>query len=784
MRKMIVGILVSVLVGPALAFGQAPAPAERREDVEFFEKKVRPLLIERCHSCHSTKAKKQKGGLLLDSRESILKGGDSGPAVVPGQVGKSLLVQAIRYEKDHVQMPPKGKLPLGELAILEEWVKRGAVYPGPVETATMKGSINLVEARKFWSFQPPRVMPLPPVRDSAWPQRRIDTFILAEQEKHQLAPSPRADRRTLIRRASFDLIGLPPTPEEVEAFVNDPRPDAYERLVERLLASPQHGERWARFWLDLVRYCDVAESWAETKGQAWLYRDWVVQALNDDLPFDQFVQRQLAADLMPELPPRDRAALGFLGLSPTYWKELKLDPDVIKAVVAEEWEERIHALGSTFLGLTLACARCHDHKFDPVSMHDYYALAGVFASTRQADLAVVPEAQVAPAQQARVKVRSLQDEMNALQSKKAGTPEAARQIAELSVQIDQLKRTPGYDIPAAPGVVEASQHVMPDGPHKTKLEYKPGMAQNVALQVRGNPTNTGPMVARRFLAVLSADAPKPFTQGSGRLELARAIITEGAPLSARVIVNRVWKHHFGTGLVETPSDFGVQGSRPSHPELLDDLTARFLANGWSLKWLHREIMLSVTYQQTSAHDDKKHALDPDNRRLWRMNRRRLEVEAWRDAMLAVSGTLVNEHGGAPMELGDPRQRRRTIYGTVKRRELHDLLRLHDFPDPTTHSASRIPTTTPLQQLYTLNSPFVQQQSAALVKRLQTEAPQSIEARVRRAYQLLYGRAASDAQVKLATEFLGAGRPGAPIPDEVWQTYAQVLLGSNEFLFVD
>jgi hypothetical protein len=601
-------------------------------------------------------------------------------------------------------------------------------------------------------------------------------------EKRGLAPSPAADRRTLVRRASFDLTGLPPTPDEVDAFVNDPRPDAYPRLVERLLASPLYGERWGRFWLDLVRYADIREDWSESKAPAYPYRDWVVQAFNDDLPYDQFVQRQLAADLMPDAQPADRAALGFLGLSPTYWKELKLDRDVIKTVVAEEWEERIQAVGGTFLGLTVACARCHDHKFDPISQEDYYALAGVFASVRPADRPMIAEPLAATAQQARERVKALQVRLTQLQEKKPTSADARKQTDELNAEIEQLKKTPSYETPSACALEDASLYVLADGPHRTKLEYKPGVAQDVNVQVRGNPANAGPAVPRRFLAVLSSGEPKPFRQGSGRLELARAIVTEGAPLAARVIVNRVWKHHFGAGLVDTPSDFGAQGARPSHPQLLDDLTARFVANGWSLKWLHREIMLSAAYQQASGHDERKRAIDPDNRWVWRMNRRRLEIEAWRDAMLAVSGTLTLERGGPSLDLGDARNRRRTVYGTVKRRELNDMLRLYDFPDPTTHSPGRLPTTTPLQQLFVLNSPFVQQQAASLARRLKAEAPGSIEERVRRAYLLLYGRAATEGQVRLAVEFLHAKKPAEA--DALWQQYAQVLLGSNEFLFVD
>jgi hypothetical protein len=757
------------------------APGFTAADYEFFEKKVRPVLFRRCYTCHSTKAKKVRGGLLLDSRAALLRGGDSGPAAVAGQPDKSLLLKAISYRDERLQMPPKGKLPPREIALLTEWVRRGLPFPDSAPTLAARKSIDLAAGRRFWSFQPLKTQPLPATRDGTWAAQCIDAFVLAELERHGLAPSPRAERRTLIRRACFDLIGLPPTPAEIDAFVNDPRPDAYVRLVERLLASPRYGERWGRFWLDLTRYSDIPEPWMTTKAKAHLYRDWVVQALNEDLPYDRFVQLQLAADQMPEARPTDRAALGFLGLSPTYWKELKLDKDVIKTVVAEEWEDRIHTVCSTFLGLTVACARCHDHKFDPISTEDYYALAGVFASTKAADQSLLPAAVAARAQQARDRIAALKKQIDGLWAKKPAPPNVVQQIIHYQAEIEWLKQTPGFDMPPAYGVEDASLYVLPDGPHRTKLEYRKG-PQDVAVQIRGNPASLGPVVPRRFVTVLCPDTPKPFQQGSGRLELARAITREGGPLAARVIVNRVWKHHFGVGLVDTPDDFGHEGARPSHPQLLDDLAARFVAAGWSLKWLHREIMLSATYRQSSGHNARKLALDPDNRWLWRMNRRRLEVEAWRDAVLAVSGSLEDRLGGPPSDLADANNRRRTLYGTVKRRDLNDLLRLYDFPDPIAHSPGRTPTTTPLQQLYVLNSPFVAQQSLALARRLQQEG--SVEGRVRRAYVLLFGRAATDKEVKLAREFLTTGKSGDAVPETVWQQYAQVLLGSNEFLFVD
>lgn len=765
-----------------------PASVEKT-GLEFFERKIRPLLTQRCYACHS-QAKKIQGGLRLDSRAAALQGGDSGPAIVPGMPDESLLVEVIGYAGD-IQMPPTGKLPAEEIALLTEWVRRGAPQPADNAAPATRAKIDFDAGRKFWSFQRPQAHRPPPVKQTDWSRRAIDPFILASLEQTGLHPAQEADRRVLIRRASFDLLGLPPTPDEVEQFVNDPAENAYEQLIDRLLASPRYGERWARYWLDMARYTDKPAPWENSPAQAWLYRDWVVRALNEDLPYDQFVCQQLAADALPDTRPQDQPALGFIGLSPVYWKELKLDKEVIKGTVAEEWEERIDALGRTFLGLSLACARCHDHKFDPVSTEDYYALAGVLASTRLTESFVIPREQASVVQQATQRVQTLQGEIQRLESANPRQPEAQPQINSLRYQIERvIAATPNYHSPRAFGVDDAALFVLADGPDATRLLYKPGEAINLQVQIRGNPSNLGTEVPRRFLTVLSKSQPDEFKQGSGRLDLARAIVGEGMPLSGRVIVNRVWKHHFGRGLVESTSDFGTQGARPSHPELLDDLTVRFVQNGWSLKWLHREILQSATYRQAGTYNASFFAVDPENRRLWRMSRRRLDVESWRDAMLQVCGTLNPTLGGPAATLADAGNNRRTIYGSVDRYEPDDMLRLHDFPDAFTHSPNREPTTTALQQLFVLNSPFLLRQATALAARVTAECPGDLQLQVSRVYQLLFGRNPTSAEWNAAQTFLKAGQVIEAASNQqtpsatAWKNFAQVLLGSNEFLFVD
>ncbi len=734
--------------------------------VEFFESKIRPVLVEQCYKCHSTQAGKSKGGLTLDSRATTLKGGDTGPAVVPGNPEKSLLLAAIRRVGD-VKMPPKTKLPDAVVNDFRRWVEMGAPDPRD-RAASPPSNIDWTRARAFWSFRPVRKPAPPAVKDGAWPKTDIDRFILARLDAEGLHPAAAADKRTLLRRATFDLTGLPPTPDEIDTFLNDDSPDAFSKVVDRLLKSPHHGECWARLWLDVARY---AEDQAHTFGvkpntEAFRYRDWVINALNADMPYDLFVKRQIAADLMEGDEPdgyKQRAALGFFGLGAQYYKGDVCAPKA----AADELDDRIDTMARGLLGLTVACARCHDHKFDPIPTQDYYSIAGVFSSCKLANLPMVPKAEAdryAAAQKPLLEAdRKLKEMQKAEKSKPSA--DGKKRIKDLQAEMEKLKKA----VPPAPPMAHALAEATVGDMH---------------VYVRGNPAQQGDLAPRRFLRVLAGDNPPHFTRGSGRLELAQAIASKDNPLTARVIVNRVWAWHFGRGLVGTPSNFGQLGERPTHPELLDDLAARFVENGWSLKWLHREIMLSATYQMSSATDAKAEVIDPDNRLHWRMNRRRLEVESYRDALLAVSGQLDQSFGGPTSELGSGQNRRRTVYCKVSRHELNGLLRLFDFPDANITSERRTETTVPQQQLFVLNSPFVIGQAKALAARAGAEGRDD-PARVRRAYLLAYGRPASEAEVALALHYLG----GKDDPAEHngltrWERYAQALLAANEFLYID
>ena len=642
--------------------------------------------------------------------------------------------------------------------------------------------IHAIQAKEMpWSFLPLEEQKLPEVKKSGWVRQRMDHFVLSKLEESGLQPAKPADDRVLLRRLYFDLIGLPPTMEQLADFqrrAQTCRTTAIREAIEQLLESPHYGERWARHWLDLARYTDKTASWLKSTAQPWRYRDWVVQALNKDLPYPDFVRRQLANDLMEGNDPKDNAALGFLGLSPTYWKELKLPPEVIKTTVADEWEERMDAVGRTFLGLTLGCARCHDHKSDPITQADYYAIAGVFASVRISDRPTISQELWVPVSKARGEVAKLEKEIEAQKKKKKEADQ--EKIAEWQKKIEEIKgHTPHYDVPMVDGVMEAALFVKPAGKHGTTLDYQTGNARDLPIHKRGNPNVVGEVVPRQFLGVFPFlnDKPRRFEHGSGRLDLAEAIVNEAAPLSARVIVNRVWQHHFGTGLCPTPSEIGHSGETPSHPELLDDLAYRFIQNGWSLKWLHREILQSATWQQ-SIHNAKSQKIDPSNTHLARMNRRRLDVEAWRDALLQSTNLLDPTIGGNPSDLSKNDNFRRTLYGVIHRREPNPFLRTHDFPDPTAHAPSRPLTITPLQQLFSLNGPTLQFYAQSLAKELLKETDNS--QRIQTAYQNLFQREPREKEIEIATAFL----KDKPNDLNQWTQYAHALLVSNEFLFIE
>lgn len=737
------------------------------EGIRFFETKIRPVLVETCYECHSANSNILKAGLHVDSKQGLLDGGDSGAAIVPGKPDESLLLETLRYDPLGYQMPPSGKLPDAVIADFEKWIQMGAPDPR-TETVpnTAKKSFDIDSRRSFWSFQLPKASPVPDVQRDQWPRQKIDYFILAAQEEVGLEPAEEADRRTLIRRAYFDVIGLPPTFEETEQFANDPDPTAYEKLVDRLLASQHYGERWARNWLDVVRYAEDNVNMGPHNGpypNAYRYRDWVVNALNSDLPFDEFIRRQLATDFLDSTGRDDLPALGLLGLSPEYHKELMLSESALAGVYADEWEDRVDVVGRGLLGLTIACARCHDHKFDPISARDYHAMAGVFASIRQTTRPLISDEEIAASQPARDKIAAIKKTLEANNAKLKSLTEqdmTSPLIQELASENSRLKKeiteirssTPNIDIPMAAAVTEEQVRIEPISETHQQIVYYPNKPRDLPIFIRGNVTTPGEIEPRRFLEVLANGEPQPFQQGSGRLELANAIASPDNPLTARVFVNRMWLVYFGEGLVDSPSNFGVSGSMPSHPELLDDLAHRFMEQGWSIKKMHREILLSATYRQSSQAVDpnKRSQVDPENRLLSHFNRKRLDAEAYHDALLIAGGNLDREMGGPSGSIDDSNFNRRAIYAKISRQSPSPYLQVYDFPDPTIHSERRVETTTALQQLFVMNSPFARQQAMRLADRA-TDSNR-VE-RIREVHRLLFGREPTREEIQLGEAYL-------------------------------
>ena len=751
---------VVCLLSGAVVANDNPDSKPDSNGVEFFESHIRPLLVKRCYGCHSLKSEPIEGGLRLDSRAGWQRGGDSGPAIVPSKPDESRLLKAVLYQDPTLAMPPDNALPKREIELLRQWIAMGAADPRTIESRAGPRVIDFAAAREFWSFQP-IVRHVPPeVTKTSWVRSPIDRFVLARLDERGLEPVKRSSRRMLIRRAMLDVLGLPPKPDEVDAFLQDESPEAWPRLVDRLLASPHYGERWGRHWLDVARYADDqlrTEYFYRDLPHAWRYRDWVVDALNRDLPYDQFVMRQIAGDvLVDQHGPETIIATGFLALGMIYSADGDT-PEGIAVAKSETLDDRVDTLTRGFLGLTVSCARCHDHKFDPIPTEDYYSLAGVIQNARYLEHApAAPKDVIARYDQQQAEIARLKAEL--------ATAEKAKDtqlIAKLKSALQHKQQS------APPTYAQAHAWV-----ENTQTDMR--------IALRGNLLKPGPIAPRRFLRVIAGDDRQRFTNGSGRLELAQAIADPKNPLTARVIVNRLWQHHFGQGIVASASNFGALGERPTHPRLLDWLAARLIESGWSLKSIHREIMLSSTYQLSTRFHEANDRIDPGNQWLWRMNRPRLDIETWRDSLLAVSGELDTRLGGT----ADPdllTSRRRTIYGAVRRDKQTDsdhLLRLFDFPNPRISSGGRTRTTIPQQQLFALNSQFVIDRARSLAKQTASQDASAIRHVIVRAF----ARIPSREEIELARLFLD----GDALPRDgelsLWEQYCHALLSSNEFLF--
>ena len=813
--------VVVLLMGAVLSAG-APAVDQRptAEKIRFFENSIRPLLIEKCFRCHGEK--KQWGGLRLDSRRALLRGGESGAAIVPGQPDSSLLINAVRQTDDDLRMPKDDSLSARQVKELVRWVEMGAPFPMESGTAERNRDPN------HWAFHPPSTPSVPAVVNSVWPRSPLDRFILARIETAGLSPAPQADRRTLIRRVTFDVIGLPPTSEEIDAFLADESPDAFSQVVDRLLASPQYGERWGRHWLDVARYAD-SNGFDENiaHGNAWRYRDYVVAAFNRDKPFDQFVIEQLSGDLLPfddEAQQHEQLiATGFLSIGPKVLAETdeaKMRMDII--------DEQLDTTGRAFLGLTLGCARCHDHKFDPIATTDYYALAGIFKSTltmrkykkvaewhehllpsaSATALKANFDANVAARKTGIAEVVAAADEL--VREKLAGMPDAkppekleplypAGTKAELKKQRNELAalEKAGPDLPAAMGVTEDK-------------------VVNIAVHVRGDPLKLGDIVPRRTPSVVRGPPTPHFTaRQSGRHQLAEWLVDSQHPLTARVFVNRVWRWHFGRGLVPSTDNFGLLGEAPSHPKLLDWLARRFVDDGWSVKSVHRLILNSSTYQQSSATARDEIRRDPENRLFSRAEVRRLEAEAVRDALLATSGQLETTMGGSLLQVKNRAyffdhtsidkttydSPRRSLYLPVVRNNVFEVFQLLNFPDPAVSGSNRATTVVASQALLMLNSDAVMQAASSFADRLLAEAS-DVDQRLLRLYVVAFGREPADDEKQADQAFLArvvkaltsesnaAADTGAEAVDsadrrqrQAWSILCHAVLAANEFIYV-
>ena len=784
------------------AVSRAAAEEPSAADVEFFEKQIRPLLAAQCFDCHSKD--NAESGLRVDSLKGLVIGGERGPALVPGKPEESLLISAINHG-EVLQMPPKAKLSPKQIADVTEWVKRGAIWPGETVDLAQANAMRSAgatvtdEDRQFWAFQRPQLPPLPAVQNEAWVQTPIDRFILAELEARGLKPAPPADKRALIRRMTFDLTGLPPTIDEIEQFVVDDSPQAVQKLVDRLLQSPHYGERWGRHWLDIARYADsngMDENLAFE--HAHRYRDYVIRAFNQDKPYDRFVLEQIAGDLLPasegetDEQRADRLiATGFLSIGP----KMLADDDPVKKEM-DIIDEQVDTLGKAFLGLTLGCARCHDHKFDPLPAADYYALAGILKSTKTMEnFKVVAEWHEHPLEN--------QEQRQLREAHEAKIADFARRIEERKKQEPDAEATKAE----VAKLEEEKKQLEAQRPAEIRaMGVTEGTAQNLRIHLRGSHTTLGPEVPRGYLQVVSlSETPLPSSSQSGRLELAQWLTHPDHPLTSRVMVNRIWRWHFGKGIVPSVDNFGRLGEMPTNQPLLDWLAVQFVESGWSIKAMHRLIMLSSTYQMSTQYDPVAAGVDPENKLQWRFDRRRLSAEEVRDAILAVGGKLDTAPGGSMLpfknrEYVTNRQRmqqsyesnRRSVYLPVYRSAVYDVLQTFDFADPSTLEGNRPTTTVTPQALFMMNSPIVANSAASLADVVVALQDVDDASRLKRAFRQVLGRepTASESESFLRTrsqlvaDYQAAGLGEAEAQKQAWRSLCRVLIGSSEFLYVE
>ena len=788
-RSVVIAIVANYFV---VAAGSA---ADDNGGADFFERRVRPILVKHCYECHSEEAGEQQGGLLLDRQTGWLKGGDTGKAVLPKDPEASLLIHAVRYDNEDLQMPPDERLAPEQVGVLEQWVSLGAPGPrqdlGETEFSRLGDQGYLFErAAEHWAFQPVAAIEPPHVADARWNQHAIDRFVIARLAREDLTPSHTATPRDLARRLTFDLTGLPPAPGAVEEFVaacnqlganlseNDGYRQVIESFVERLMNSQAFGEHFARMWLDVARYADTDSFYRpDTKTPhyfpfAFTYRDYVVEAFNTDKPFDQFIREQFAADLMdfsPDAP--ELAALGFLTVGP----HAQRNP-------TEAIDDWIDVTTRGLMGVTAACARCHDHKYEPIPTSDYYALHGVFSSIVRVD----------PLDEAK------QPLIAGYEPSEEDKADYAKKRAAIDKQISGAggKKSANNNRSVAQKIRETVLAELllfhPGAPAHTMIVHDRPRPVEPVVFVRGDPTARGDAVTRRFLTVLDETQSAFPKDSSGRLQLAEKIVDPTNPLTARVFVNRVWGVLIGSYLVDTPSDFGLQGAKPTHPELLDWLAADFVSHDWSVKRLVRQIVLSQTYQQSSQRRDRNAEVDPQNLFLWRANRKHLSIEAIRDSMLAVSGQLDPTPRGRPSELwGDNYTRRRAIYGYVNRFNLDPTLRAFDFPTPMQTQPKRGESIVAPQALFTMNAPFVIDQAIALTEREGFQQCETDDAKVRYLFRQVFQRAADPPEITRFTKFIESQQRFYAEPPKraskvtsPWPLAAQALLMSNEFQYVD